>query len=98
MTSVVHDYVDGQDHTLAIFFSVLAVLNEQDKDAWCMTLWSVWQGRNNCIWENITADARSLVWAGSKYFSEWATAHGSTAQSGTTSHLSDTSSNIWRKL
>lgn len=36
----------------AVFFYVLTALQGADREAWCMTLWSLWQSRNDRIWEN----------------------------------------------
>lgn len=36
-----------------------------------MTLWSLWESRNDRVLENKHSDASTIVWTGSKFFSEW---------------------------
>lgn len=56
-----------------MFFAILTTLCDNDRSTWCMTLWSLWQGRNERVRENKTADANSYIWAGSKLLYEWIT-------------------------
>lgn len=58
------------------FFSVLALLSSDSKVGWCMTLWSSWEARNDCVWNNKKADANSIIWTGSSLYSDWSQAHG----------------------
>lgn len=82
-----------------VFFSVLAVLNEHEKTASCMTLWSIWQSRNDRVWENKNMDAMSIVWTGNKLFSEWNAARVVTNLPYSSTHQPDSPHDVvkWRK-
>lgn len=43
----------------AVFFAALNALTGNNYEAWCMTLWSLWQSRNTHIWENKHEDCLS---------------------------------------
>lgn len=59
------------DDFSSIFFQILATVTASEKIAWCMVLWSLWESKNDHVWENKHSDTSTIVWVGSKFFSEW---------------------------
>lgn len=54
-----------------VFFVALNVLAGTDREAWCMTLWSLWHSRNAHIWENKQDNALDIVWVGNQLLNSW---------------------------
>lgn len=59
---VLSDFASTRANFGAVFFAICRALRE--REAWCMTLWSLWQSCNDRIWENKVVDVTSMVWVG----------------------------------
>lgn len=82
------------------FFWVLTALSDSDCNAWCMTLWSLWQSKNKCVWENKHVDANAIIWDGRKLLLEWTATHdvgGVVAATASSSSSTTSTPDVWKK-
>ena len=64
-SAVINDYIVTKNTVIYIYiptnvFAILQHLDQQQKQVFSVTLWSIWKHRNNKVWNNLTETAQSI--------------------------------------
>lgn len=74
------------------------MINSETKVGWCMTLCSLWQVQNDCVWNNKKVDENTITWSGSNLYRDWSIAHGLGSLDGAQSSSNHIAGDVlWRK-
>jgi len=52
-------------------FAILEHLDQQQKQVFGVTLWSIWKHRNNKVWNNVTETAQAICDRASSLLTSW---------------------------
>ncbi|GAU38662.1 hypothetical protein TSUD_292440 [Trifolium subterraneum] len=53
------------------FYSFARMLSHNQRSSWCLLLWSLWNSRNQNLWEEITENSAAVSDRTSKFLQQW---------------------------